>query len=523
MFLWLIFHKYFVIVKFIFLSLLSNLTVMRKIYLWILLILMALSFGGLLLLQLRYINQASSILNARFDENVKRSLFQVTRTLEEIEVKKYLNEVVKGLSPDVKRAQEFLNESESGLKADIKPDKTTINSEPLNLLRLGARNTSITKANETQNEKYKQRILRSRALLDQVTVRLVNEAPLKPIDQRVDFVLLDEILSEELYNNGVELPFHYVITDKYGEIIYSCHNNKTAITDEYYRQQFFPNEDSDKVYFLNVYFPTRDQYILHSLKLLLPSLILTVLVFITFFLVILYIFRQKRLEKVKTDFINNMTHELKTPISSISLASQMLNDSSVNTNPKILGHISHVIVDETKRLSFLVDKVLQMSVFERGSTTMNFQEIDINELIETIIGNFSLKVKALDGKIISHLDAKKPLVMIDEMHFTNVVYNLMDNALKYRKETLILNISTWNEKEFLCISVEDNGIGIKKENLKRIFDQFYRVPTGNVHNVKGFGLGLAYVYKIIKLHKGSIKVESEFGIGTKFIIQIPII
>ena len=242
--------------------------------------------------------------------------------------------------------------------------------------------------------------------------------------------------------------------------------------------------------------------------------------FFTFMLTILYLLRQKRLTSVKNDFVNNMTHELKTPISSVSLAAQMLSDNSVNTNPKILAHISHVIIDETKRLSFLVDKVLQMSVFERGRATMNFQELDMHELLETVIGNFSLKVNNTNGKIISQLNAQNASAMVDEMHFTNVIYNLMDNALKYRKETLILTVSTWNDKDKLFISIEDNGIGIKRENMKRIFDQFYRVPTGNVHNVKGFGLGLAYVSKIIKLHKGTIKVESEYGIGTKFIIEI---
>ena len=493
---------------------------MRKSYIWILILLMAFSFAGLLLLQVRYVNQSASIFSARFDDNVKRSLFQVIKTIDEMEVRDYLETFINGKSDDAQRAKELLNSDESLFKHSYTVDQLTMPDESVQIKSLGGKNTSISKASESQNQQYRERFLRSKALFDEVTARLMNDASSKPIEKRVDFVLLDELLSKEFYNNGVELPFHYVVTDKSGKIIFSCHDDKMVVTKDFYRQQFFPNENSDKVYFLNVFFPTRSEYIVHSLKLLLPSIILTMLMFFTFMLTILYLLRQKRLTSVKNDFVNNMTHELKTPISSVSLAAQMLSDNSVNTNPKILAHISHVIIDETKRLSFLVDKVLQMSVFERGRATMNFQELDMHELLETVIGNFSLKVNNTNGKIIDQLNAQNAYAMVDEMHFTNVIYNLMDNALKYRKETLILTVSTWNDKDKLFISIEDNGIGIKRENMKRIFDQFYRVPTGNVHNVKGFGLGLAYVSKIIKLHKGTIKVESEYGIGTKFIIEI---
>ena len=493
---------------------------MRKSYIWILILLMAFSFAGLLLLQVRYVNQSASIFSARFDDNVKRSLYQVIKTIDEMEVRDYLETFINGKSDDAQRAKELLNSDELLFKHSYTVDQLTMPDESVQIKSLGGKNTSISKASESQNEQYRERFLRSKALFDEVTAKLMNDASTKPIEKRVDFVLLDELLSKEFYNNGVELPFHYVVTDKSGKIIFSCHDDKMVVTKDFYRQQFFPNENSDKIYFLNVFFPTRSEYIVHSLKLLLPSIILTMLMFFTFMLTILYLLRQKRLTSVKNDFVNNMTHELKTPISSVSLAAQMLSDNSVNTNPKILAHISHVIIDETKRLSFLVDKVLQMSVFERGRATMNFQELDMHELLETVIGNFSLKVNNTNGKIIDQLNAQNAYAMVDEMHFTNVIYNLMDNALKYRKETLILTVSTWNDKDKLFISIEDNGIGIKRENMKRIFDQFYRVPTGNVHNVKGFGLGLAYVSKIIKLHKGTIKVESEYGIGTKFIIEI---
>ena len=169
----------------------------------------------------------------------------------------------------------------------------------------------------------------------------------------------------------------------------------------------------------------------------------------------------------------------------------------------------------------MVEKVLQMAIFEKDKSMLKLNEIKINNLIQEIAKNFSLKVTSKGGQITTNLKAEQDIALIDEVHFTNVVFNLMDNALKYCDKPLLLTIETWNEKDNLLISIEDNGIGIHKEDLKRIFEKFYRVSTGNLHNVKGFGLGLAYVKKIITEHRGSIKVESEVNIGTKFTITIP--
>ena len=218
-----------------------------------------------------------------------------------------------------------------------------------------------------------------------------------------------------------------------------------------------------------------------------------------------------------------MTHEFKTPISSISLAAQMLSDASVPKTPKMMNRLTTTINDETKRLRFQVEKVLQLSMYENQRTNLNQKEIDMNELIASVIHTFTLKVEKNGGKIISDLRASNPIAYVDEMHITNVIFNLMDNAVKYKRQDaqLELKVSTWNENKRICISIQDNGIGIRRDDLKRIFEKFYRVHTGNLHDVKGFGLGLAYVKKIIQDHKGNVSVESEFGIGTKFIIRLP--
>jgi signal transduction histidine kinase len=239
-------------------------------------------------------------------------------------------------------------------------------------------------------------------------------------------------------------------------------------------------------------------------------------------LTLVIIVRQKRLDEIKNDFINNMTHEFKTPISTISLASQMLKDGSIAKSPNSLKHISSVIQDESKRLSFQVEKVLQMAIFEKGNASLKIKKVNINELIANVTNNFKLKVENKDGQIIEKLEARNPTVYVDELHFTNVIHNLLDNALKYRRGKPVFYVKTWNRpKNGVVISIQDNGMGISKENIKRIFEKFYRVPTGNIHNVKGFGLGLAYVKKIVEDHGGTITVESELNKGTKFEIFLP--
>ena len=276
---------------------------------------------------------------------------------------------------------------------------------------------------------------------------------------------------------------------------------------------------------LKVHFPGKKDYFFDSISFMIPSLIFTLVLLVTFIFTIYIVFRQKKLTEMKNDFINNMTHEFKTPISTISLAAQMLKDPAVGKSPQMFQHISGVINDETKRLRFQVEKVLQMSMFERQKATLKMKEIDANDLIAGVVNTFALKVERYNGKITSNLEATDPVIFADEMHITNVIFNLMDNAVKYKKpeEDLELKVRTWNESGKLMISIQDNGIGIKKENLKKIFEKFYRVHTGNLHDVKGFGLGLAYVRKIILDHKGTIRAESDLNVGTKFIIALPLL
>ena len=220
-----------------------------------------------------------------------------------------------------------------------------------------------------------------------------------------------------------------------------------------------------------------------------------------------------------------MTHELKTPISSISLAAQMLNDNSVTKSPAMMKHLGGVIGDETKRLRFLVEKVLQMSMFDKKKAVFKKKELDLNEIVENVAHSFTLRVEHTGGKIYVDIEAIDSKIYVDEVHFSNVRFNLMDNAVKYRKpdQPVDIYMKTWNDDTHLYVSVKDTGLGIKKEDMKKVFEKFYRVHTGNVHDVKGFGLGLAYVKKIVDLHKGEISINSEYGKGTTFTIKLPVI
>ena len=517
---------------------------MKKSTIWIIAIIMGFSFLALLYLQLSYIEEMAKMKKEQFDESVNRSLYQASRNLEVNETLRYLEKDVneterRAFRQDSVSFHGDLNNGtvqHSHQYAVAGKDGTiyssfqlkTITTKPSTIPKamiLRSDKNSINEASKSLQEIVRNRYVYQKALLDEVVYNILYTASDKPLRERINFKLLDQDIRAELLNNGINIPYHFTVSTADGREVYRCPDYTEDGLPYTYSQVLFRNDPSSKMGVVKIHFPDINGYIFSSVRFMIPSVVFTLVLLITFIFTIVVIFRQKRYTEIKNDFINNMTHELKTPIASISLAAQMLNDNSVGKSPAMLSHLGGVINDESKRLRFLVEKVLQMSMFDRKKAVFKKKELDLNEMVENIANSFTLRVEHTGGKIYTEIEAIDSAIYVDEMHFQNVIFNLLDNAVKYRKQDMPLDIymKTWNDDQHLYLSIRDTGVGIKKENLKKIFEKFYRVHTGNLHDAKGFGLGLAYVRKIIDLHKGTIHVESEFGKGTKFTIALPVI
>ena len=475
---------------------------MKRKTIIILAVFMMLSFIGLLGVQLQYSIELFHITESEFDESVKRSLYQVNKIMEEEEMLFYINEA-------------YAKES-----ADIKLDSDTF---PL---------LSIESLSDKQQRAVKESIARRKVMFTELAMRWFNEAPRKSLRDRIDVAHVEELLKKELLNNAVETPFRIVFIDFEGDVFSSdslfAMSDSLINTKGYYSQMLYTSDYNQRVNFMRVWFPEKRRYILQSIAPInLFSVVSILMLFSVLVSAIVLMVRQRRLSESKTDFMHNLTHELKTPISSISLASQMLSDDSVAKSDKMRKHLTSVISDETKRLSFQVEKVLQISLLENESSIMNFKPVDINQMVASVVENFEIKVMGSKGSIESMLEAERCVAEVDELHFSNIVYNLLDNAVKYAKDNqpIRLKVRTWNKSErknTISLSIEDNGIGIPSDQLSKVFEKFHRVPTGNIHKVRGFGLGLAYVKKMVIRHKGYITVESTPSVGTKFEITIPL-
>jgi len=258
--------------------------------------------------------------------------------------------------------------------------------------------------------------------------------------------------------------------------------------------------------------------------LIFGAALFTLIVITAFYLTIRTLLQQRKLSAIKSDFINNMTHELKTPLATISLAVDALRNSKVMGNSEKSAYFSGIIKEENKRMNKHVETILQAGLMDRQDIRMNMERKSAHALIKEVLSNYELQLTGRNAKVELLLNAKNDLINADEVHFSNLISNLVDNAIKYSKENLPLKlkITTHSTAKFLAMQFEDNGIGMSKETTKRIFEKFYRATTGNVHNVKGFGLGMSYVKTIIDAHKGRIKVESTLGKGSTFVIELPL-
>ncbi|MBL7944178.1 MAG: HAMP domain-containing histidine kinase [Flavobacteriales bacterium] len=333
--------------------------------------------------------------------------------------------------------------------------------------------------------------------------------------------LLQTLLTNALSKRGIAEVYEYGIYDCFTDsIAYKGRVNMNKLDEREAPESISPTDEfqQDGHYF-TIYFPQRTTVILKQLDFWMYSSMVILLIIVFFSYTIFVILKQKRLSEVKTDFINNMTHELKTPISTISISSDVLMGKIASGEPEKVRQYASIIKQENDRLKAQVEKVLQLATLTPEQQKLQNEKLNMHELIHKEIDAFRMRVEDAGGQIQAELTATDPFTMGDKVHLTNVIHNLVDNAIKYNDKDPEILIRSENVGSKLIITIRDNGIGIDTRHLNMIFDKFYRVPTGNLHNVKGFGLGLFYVKTIMKAHRAGIHVESEKGKGTTFILK----
>jgi two-component system phosphate regulon sensor histidine kinase PhoR len=345
-----------------------------------------------------------------------------------------------------------------------------------------------------------------------------------PIEERIDTVLVAEVLASTLFNNGIHIPFEFGVLklDTGRSIAISSAEFDRKDIDARFMVSLFPNELQDVSNFLILQFPGRNVHILKSMAWTLSgSLLLTLIILVTFAITIFMILRQKKLADIKSDFINNLTHEFKTPIATIGLAVDSINSPKIINQEKEIRYYTDIIREENKRMNMQVESVLRMSLLDKHELEFNFIESDLHELIQNAISKAGLLLKEKNGNIEFKADSIDPIANIDPDHFTNAMLNLLDNAIKYSEDKPEIIVSTEDSDGDILIAVTDKGIGMNKDVQQKVFEKFYRKNTGNIHNIKGFGLGLSYVKAIADAFRGSISVRSETGKGSTFILRIP--
>ena len=376
------------------------------------------------------------------------------------------------------------------------------------------------------NQRVMQHIFKKAKFVNDMLMEAFRSNVYEEPSKRVDVEFLDSVIYHEMKDDHLPTDYQFMLTNTDGQPIHfniklknyitNLDTNKTANT------LLFPSNTLDDDLTLRIYFPSKGSFLLKVMgKGLIISLILMILIVIALSFMFKTILTQKKLYDLKNDFVSNMTHEFKTPISTISLACEAMNDSDMMVgNTESVKPYVKMIKDENKRLSLLVEQILQSAVLDRGELQLKKEKVLINEVLHEIALHADLRIRSIDGKV--KLDIPIQLIEIetDRMHFTNLITNLVDNGIKYSEGSPEITIKLEKEGTGYLLSVSDKGIGIKKEHISKIFDKLYRVPTGNLHNVKGFGLGLSYVKAIANLEGWNITVRSVVGEGTTFSIKI---
>ncbi|MFC2121036.1 sensor histidine kinase [Bacteroidota bacterium] len=522
---------------------------MNKKWIYFLICLMTAALVGIIAIQLFWITNAFKIEETAFDRKVNQVLTEIVSKLEGIEnnfsvSEKLLDEnsisfVTLELGPDSSRLT-FHHYGDTLTNTMLIPQELVSDLPGLGQVLLPSQNKFIipmdtlysrilsldvkTELTQAIRRIFDSRAKRLRQIFNEMVAEDLNKKQL--IENRVKVLSLKSQIAYVLDYYDIAYDFEYAIIseNRDPQIVYTSEGFKEEFLDTKYKLKLFPNDIYEKSDYLIVYFPDKKTVLLKSISLLLMiSFLFTLIIILTFFFTLYVILKQKKISEIKSDFINNMTHEFKTPLATISLSVDSINNPQVYKNKEKLDFYTDIIKEENKRMNSQVEKVLQMSLLEKKDIQLQNHTVNIHSSIREAIKNISILAKEKKGKIEDELNASEYYINADEIHFVNIIYNLLDNAIKYCDKIPDISVKTTNVNNSVLISVKDNGIGISKENRKKIFDKMYRVPTGNIHNVKGFGLGLSYVHSVVAEFGGSIKVKSEPGKGSEFEILLPVI
>jgi two-component system phosphate regulon sensor histidine kinase PhoR len=375
------------------------------------------------------------------------------------------------------------------------------------------------------DEQVLQQIFKKARFVNDMMVQAFRDNIYSDQRRRIDIAFLDSVIRNELAGDDLPQNYKFAVANDSNKVFSFSSNPQTydpkLVLGEAGKTVLFPSNIIDENIHLYLFFPDKRSFVLQEMQnSLIISLILVVFIIASLIIMFRTIMEQKRLSEMKSDFISNMTHEFKTPISTISLACQAMSDTDMideQSNAAVSPYVK-MINQENKRLETLVESILQSAVIEKGDIKYKDEEINLVQLVENEIEKARFRIKSIDGKIEFNDMFESVEFQADKMHVTNIISNLLDNAIKYSKENPLIKVSLESDNKHVYLNVSDNGIGIKKEHIPRLFDKLYRVPTGNIHNVKGFGLGLSYVKAICDHYKWEIKVKSNYGEGTTFTI-----
>lgn len=515
--------------------------IVKKKSLKIIVALITFAVLGLIAVQFYWINLALKLEEEKFNKNVANALADLTKSLENKEATRFLiknlpskdkanllivTENIEGgsakldsnINSNIHRIVLTEKGNDSSFKYEI---NTTVDSNLNSVIvhkNVNVSGDSSFSKSFVWNSNMDSLINKKTKIIENVFEELIVTEKEGDILKRVDKIELDSLLKSELNNYGIKSNFEFGVINNDSLLFFENQTNKAQLINSEYKIKLFRNDIFKNNNYLVLNFPQKGSILFKSIWwILLISIILTILIIFLFYSTIKMLIKQRKITEIKNDLLNNITHEFKTPISTITLAADVIGEESEID----LNKYTRIIKTESKRLTDMVENILSAAELQSGELHLNKSKEDIHKIINETTNKFELSMKSKKGKFIFDYGSTDSILSIDKTQFENALSNLIDNGIKYNKLEPEIKISTMNSNSTFEIVIEDNGIGIEKKNWNKIFETFYRVPTGNIHNVKGNGVGLSIVKKIIEAHCGTIKVQSEKNKGTKFIINLP--